>query len=79
MNPKKSLLPCPFCGKKGEVVKNSFPPRNQFRHPSCSDEDCIAYVCEQDEQGGTHVDFKTDEEAIAAWNRRHDSKAKENT
>jgi hypothetical protein len=64
------LLPCPFCGSKGEIIKNGFPPRNRDRHPSCSNENCIAHVEEQDEQGGTNVDFYTDEEAKALWNKR---------
>lgn len=64
------LLPCPFCSSPGRIIKNSFPPRNRYRHPSCTKYDCVAYVSEQDEQGGTNVDYLTDEEAIAAWNVR---------
>lgn len=67
------LLPCPFCGGHASVVLNSFPPptkRHRWYHPSCDDGECPGYVAEQDEQGGTCCDFKTEAEAIAAWNRR---------
>lgn len=64
------LLPCPFCGSPGMIVKNGFPPRNRLRHPSCSKNGCIGYVVEQDEQGGTNVDCMTDEEAAKLWNTR---------
>ncbi len=67
------LKPCPFCGSKGMIVKNNFPPRNKWRHPSCSNGNCIASVYEQDEQGGTHVDFLDDESAAKAWNIRIES------
>lgn len=66
----EALKPCPFCGSPGEIVKNSFPPRNRFRHPTCTNERCVAVVSEQDEQGGTDVDCLTDEEAIKLWNTR---------
>ncbi len=59
------LLPCPFCGSSGEIVKNAF-----WRHPSCSNPNCVAHVCEQDEQGGTLVDFRSDAEAAKLWNAR---------
>lgn len=67
------LLPCPFCGGAGEIVKISFPQRDRGRYPTCTNYGCIAHVTEQDEQGGTIVDFKTDAEAIRLWNTRHAS------
>jgi len=64
------LLPCPFCGGAAHVVKNSFPPNTPWRHPSCGTEGCPGEVHEQDEQGGTNCDCRTDAQAIALWNRR---------
>ena len=64
------LLPCPFCGGDAEIVKNDFPSRNPWRHPSCKDANCPGFVMEQDERGGTNCDVRTDEEAVALWNRR---------
>lgn len=64
------LLPCPFCGGPASIVKNSFPPRNRLRHPSCDNDDCPGHVAEQDEQGGTNCDVFTDEAAAELWNKR---------
>lgn len=68
----EGLLPCPFCGGPAAIVKNGFPPRSRWRHPSCVSEveNCPGKVEEQDEQGGTLCDCATDEEAADLWNRR---------
>lgn len=66
----KLLKPCPFCGGNASIVKNSFPPRNKWRHPSCDNNDCPGHIEEQDEQGGTNCDYLTDEQAIELWNKR---------
>jgi hypothetical protein len=62
------LLPCPFCGAKGEVVHNTH--LSSFWYPTCSGGDCIATVVVQDEQGGAAVECRTKQEAVDEWNRR---------
>ncbi len=70
MPKKPKLRPCPFCGGEAAIIKNSFPPRNTWRHPSCLTGGCPGSVSEQDEQGGSDCDCSTDEEAAELWNTR---------
>jgi hypothetical protein len=65
------LKPCPFCGSPGEIVKNDFPPKNPYYHPTCTNSDCIAFVAEDDEQGGTFCDELSQEACFDKWNTRH--------
>jgi Restriction alleviation protein Lar len=61
------LLPCPFCGQPGEVVREF--ETNWF--PRCTNQDCLmSNPTAGDEQGGIMVDFPTKQEAAIAWNTR---------
>lgn len=64
------LKPCPFCGGKAVIKVTSL--RRKWYYPSCdgATENCPGVNDEQDEQGGSSCDFKTEAEAIKAWNRR---------
>lgn len=65
------LLPCPFCGGEAEVLRSW--TGKKWYWPSCVNPSvaiCPGRTDEQDEQGGTHLDRNTKEEAIALWNTR---------
>lgn len=51
---------CPFCGGKAHVRYIAVMEAPYF--PECEDEHCIA--------GDTGIGFKTEEQAIKAWNER---------
>ena len=67
------LKRCPFCGSKGMIVAlNGFSrPHSDLTimgyTPMCTNFDCIAY-------GNEHKAFKTEEEAVEAWNDRKEIK-----
>lgn len=65
----EQLKRCPFCGGKAERAL-SWGSNEPVRLFHCANEKCIAHQYEQDEQGGYSVEFGSDAEAIAAWNRR---------
>ena len=67
-----TLRCCPFCGGPGCIKKSKihYPNVPWFYYPTCEKYDCIAYVEEQDEQGGVNVEFDTPEEAAEKWNTR---------
>ena len=69
-----ALRCCPFCGGPGQILKSKihYPNADWFYYPSCEDYECIAFVEEQDEQGGVNVEFNTVEEAVEKWNTRFD-------
>lgn len=59
------LKPCPFCGKKAWLRKFLLDAERDAARYSvgCSDPECIGYnaVCDT---------FYSEEDALAAWNRR---------
>jgi hypothetical protein len=64
---------CPFCGSEGEVRRVGFPPSDPTPdyYPTCTGDDCPCNnIAEQDEQGGVMHGYRTEVEAIAAWNKR---------
>jgi hypothetical protein len=63
------LKACPFCGSEGEI-KQSYFLKNGWFAVGCTKDDCIANNAEQDEQGGFSAEYKTNQEAIDAWNNR---------
>ena len=59
--PKQEMKPCPFCGSQGTL--NHYPGDGYL--PMCT-------KCD----GMVEKWFKTEDEAIAAWNKRIDGGAK---
>ena len=53
------LKHCPFCGGEAEIIQN-----DHFTDISCKDDECRGFTY--------YLKFKTEEEAIEAWNRRAD-------
>lgn len=65
------LKPCPFCGGEATLMCSGSSRRTRRGwYPTCLTENCPGVTEEQDEQGGTHFDYFTKAEAIAAWNTR---------
>ena len=56
----EELKKCPFCG--GEAHVRYIAVMESPYYPECMDEHCIA--------GDTGIGFKSEKEAIKAWNRR---------
>jgi hypothetical protein len=63
------LKPCPFCGNQAEIKKSWVPRANEYAI-GCSNFECEANNCEQDEQGGFNSYFMKLEDAVAHWNTR---------
>lgn len=63
MNEVKLIKPCPFCGSKqiGVMARNDHPNLPLMYGVTC-------YDC----QAGSCQFFRTKEEAIEAWNTRHE-------
>jgi len=62
--PAEKLKPCPFCGGVGSLI------------PHADDGDYVGVFCQNEDCGG-HAGkdwFMKRDEAIAAWNRRADTK-----
>jgi hypothetical protein len=66
------LRPCPFCGGKARILE-SWLSSNCFC-PSCCGElgQCPGENMEQYEQAGFAAEYRTEAEAITAWNTRAD-------
>jgi hypothetical protein len=69
MSTENELKPCPFCGNQAEI-KRSWVSRSKEYAIGCSNYECEANNCEQDEQGGFNSYFMKLEDAIASWNTR---------
>ena len=67
------LKPCPFCGGDATLQTTTNPRAQRGWYPTCQTSNCPGMTIEQDEQGGTHFDYWTKPEAIAAWNTRKDA------
>ncbi len=57
----RGLKPCPFCGGKAHKVFSVWSEGYRY---GCMTFNCMANIDKQ------LISFKTDEEAIKAWNRR---------
>lgn len=56
------LLPCPFCGGKGDIIKSGTARSARKYHVCCGNENCMLFV------GGRW--YETAEEAAEKWNAR---------
>ena len=61
-NKAPKLLPCPFCGGKGDIIKSGTARSARKYHVCCDNERCMLFV------GGRWYD--TAEEAAEKWNAR---------
>ena len=68
--PIDELKPCPFCGGEATLCATGSVRQKRGWYPTCETENCPGVTQEQDEQGGTHFDYWTKAEAVAAWNTR---------
>ena len=63
---EKELKPCPFCGRKAELVTMEFGSGSIYFGTTCENWLCaVASVIPY---------FSSKEEAIEAWNRRYEPK-----
>ena len=62
----KELLPCPFCGGAAHCLKVEGPYTSSFNNPDVWAVYCLS--C-----GSRKTDYLDYEEAITAWNTRHDA------
>ena len=60
---------CPFCG--GEAIIDMDVQEDYY--VSCKKQNCYGYVEPDGEFGYVNIEFETEEEAIKAWNTRHQS------
>ena len=68
MAPAPALLPCPFCGSAGQILKSS-----QYGNFAVQCEGATCYVAigyGLDRDGDEDHFFNTMDEAVQAWNRR---------
>ena len=64
-----ALLPCPFCGSPGSI--GGYTNDSHGFYATCSSVECYVSVGESYDRDAMpdHM-FRTEEEAVAAWNRR---------
>lgn len=65
---KNELKPCPFCGGKAELVLCFNGKIPQIRCSSCLA--LMGWHCKSVSALRGQLNFDTEEDAIAAWNRR---------
>lgn len=57
-----TIKPCPFCGKAGNIEKKEYRMLGNVFIPHCSNGSCLLFTARKE--------YKTEEGAIKAWNRR---------
>ena len=66
MSGEVKLLPCPFCGGNAEIKHIG----TDWYYPTCENDVCPGYTCEDGEIGGTPIDVVGIDAAVALWNKR---------
>ena len=62
MSDETTLLPCPFCGGEAHTLNQA--PKGTGYSVGCNDDECRGFIA-------LSWIYKTEAEAITAWNTRH--------